>query len=122
MRDEGEGREVKKQRDPIFVYRVIADGQVCERLELIECKAGGWRRFRSEELGDFNTREWYPHTTPIDALCHYINQRARFMVAADGNARRTYRDQIENATNTIQAHSRAERSRQELKDARLCGY
>lgn len=108
--------------EPVYVYRVIADGKICERLELIRCSAGGWKRFRSEDLGDFNTREWYPCTCPLDALVHYINQRARRMVASTESTRRLYRDQIENATNTIQNHARAERSRQELKDARMCGY
>jgi len=111
-----------KRAEPMYVYRVIADGKICERLELIRCSAGGWKRFRSDDLGEFSTREWYPCTCPIDALAHYINQRARRMVGASGSGRRIFRDQIENATNTIQNHSRAERSRQELTDARMCGY
>jgi len=111
-----------KRAEPMYVYRVIADGKVCERLELIRCSEGGWKRFRSDDLGEFSTREWYPCTCPIDALAHYINQRARRMVGASGSGRRIFRDQIENATNTIQNHARAERSRQELKDARMCGY
>jgi len=102
-----------KRAEPMYVYRVIADGKICERLELIRCSAGGWKRFRSDDLGEFSTREWYPCTCPIDALCHYINQRARWMVAANTHASRELRNQIENATNTIQNHARAERIRQD---------
>jgi len=108
--------------EPVYIFRVIADGKICERLELIRCSKGGWKRFRSEGIGEFSTREWYPCTCPIDALCHYINQRVRRMVTANTLASRQLRDQIENATNTIQNHARAERSRQEQKDARMCGY
>jgi len=107
---------------PMYIYRVIADGKICERLELVRCSAGGWKRYRSDDIGEFSTREWYSCTCPIDALCYYINQRARRMVTANTLSSRLLRDQIENATNTIQNHARAERSRQEQKDARMCGY
>ena len=59
---------------------------------------------------------------PVDALLHYINQRARRMVTGNVQASLHLLDQIENAVNTIQGHLVAERRERELKDQRMCGY
>ena len=108
--------------EPVYVYRVIAEGKIAERVRLVACRAGGWREYESEDLGRFKTRDWYAHTTPVDALLHFINKRARWMVGSHQNDQRRFRDEIENAIQSIQRCEAEARRAQQLKDARMCGY
>lgn len=67
----------------VEVYRVLACRSVC-KLALLECKRGGWRKYRVIDgpLAGivYNTQDWFPHTTPIGAVLGEIRERARRML------------------------------------------
>lgn len=113
-----------KQAEPMYIYRVCAEGRGAERLEHLRSKAGGWNEYRQMNTGcTFKTRTWHPHTTPIDALLYFISDRVSLMAGCTIDRRRdSLRAEIENAIRHIERCLSENKSAQERKDARMCGY
>ena len=113
-----------RRADPVYVFRVAKEGRGTERLEHRRSKAGGWNEYREMTTGCvFKTRAWYPHTTPIDALLYFISERVSLMAGCTIDRRRdALRAEVENAIRHIERCLSENRTAQERKDARMCGY
>lgn len=113
-----------RQAEPVYVYRVTKEGRGAERLEHVRSKAGGWNHYRTmSDSIPFKTRQWFPHTTPIDALLYFISERTSLMVGCTIERRRdALRGEVENAIRAIEKCLSENRTAQEQKDARMCGY
>lgn len=110
--------------EPVYVYRVAYEGRGTERLEHVRSRAGGWNEYRKMSDGIvFKTRSWFPYTTPIDALLYFISERTSLMVGCAVERRRdALRAEVENAIRAIEKCLSENRTAQERKDARMCGY